>query len=111
MSKYQFNPQRYTITVGWDSPLNTFFATVCERGVENDFDEPTIWLGTQVGEYPNACQFLRVLRQQMNQIGITDTVWSHSFAQTLEQDQRCEGKGFKERPAEVRQFVLKNQKP
>ena len=35
--------------IGWDPPLNTFFAQVFQKGE----DEPLIWLGVRPGEYPS----------------------------------------------------------
>jgi hypothetical protein len=38
-----------TLTVGWDPPLQTFFAVV--RGHDQDeLDEPQLWIGTDLHE-------------------------------------------------------------
>lgn len=108
MSRYLFENNRYAINIGWDSPLNTFFATVFDNEHENYLDKPLIWLGTQVGEYPNVHPFLHVLSQKMNENGIIDIALPDDLAETLEEDQQREGEGFKERPTKLQNFVLKN---
>lgn len=105
MSRHQFDYQRYTITMGWDRPLNTFFATVLY------FDEPLILLGTQVGEYPQVHHFIEVLKQHLKDNHITDAVLPTRVVQMLEQDKKTEGEGFGERPTEIQQFILSNRKP
>lgn len=107
MSRHQFNNQHYIITIGWDSPLNTFFATIVDEEVENGFDEPLIWLGTQLAEYQNVHQFLHTLRQKLNEKGIIDVTLPDSLTQMLEKDQMDEGEQFKERPIEIKNFILK----
>ena len=110
MSRYLFENNRYAINIGWDSPLNTFFATVFDNEHENYLDEPLIWLGTQVGEYPDIHQFLSTLSQKMSENGIINIAFSDDLAETIEEDQRREGEGFKERPTEIQDLVLKIRK-
>jgi hypothetical protein len=108
MSMYLFENNRYAINIGWDSPLNTFFATVFDNKHENYLDEPLIWLGTQVGEYPDVHQFLSTLSQKMSENGIIDITFPDNLTETLESDQKREGEGFNKRPTEIQNFVLKS---
>lgn len=90
MSQHEFNSQRYRITVGWDRPLCTFFASVFDEEAENE-DEPLIWLGTQWGQYPDAYPFLEVLGKLIDEHGVTDVVLPNSLLLTLEHDKQSEG--------------------
>ena len=49
MSKISGN----TVTVGWDAPLQTFFAQVL-RDAGDECDPVVLWLGTSTREYPVA---------------------------------------------------------
>jgi hypothetical protein len=108
MSRYLFENNRYAITIGWDSPLNTFFATVFDNERESEFFEPLIWLGTQVGEYPDVHQFLSTLSQKMSENDIINITFPDNLTETLESDHKREGEGFKKRPTEIQNFVLKS---
>lgn len=44
--------ERYAVVVGWDPPLQTFFAQVLERSREHDDDTMVAWVGTARGEIP-----------------------------------------------------------
>ncbi len=49
------NPDVVRVTVGWDRPLQTFFAQVFFRTeAEEDEGEPLIWRGTEPGELATA---------------------------------------------------------
>ena len=59
MSRYDLEPKAETASkvvkgvIGWDRPLQTFFAQVFTRTEEEpDEGEATIWLGTEPGELP-----------------------------------------------------------
>lgn len=56
-------PDVLRATVGWDRPLQTFFAQVFTRSDDADDDEGNIfvWLGTEPGELPTAEAALAVL--------------------------------------------------
>jgi hypothetical protein len=46
---------RFTISVGWDNPLGTFFAQVSRVQTDDDLRDPVIlWLGTEQGEIQRA---------------------------------------------------------
>ena len=41
----------YTVVVGWDNPLSTFFATVTrDQGADDNADPVVLWLGGYAGE-------------------------------------------------------------
>lgn len=58
MSRYELKPQAdhsdiVLAVVGWDRPLQTFFAQVFTRTeAEPEEGEATVWLGTEPGELP-----------------------------------------------------------
>ena len=57
MSRYDLKPKAGSgacrVVVGWDRPLQTFFAQVfTPTDDEPKESEPTIWLGTEPGELP-----------------------------------------------------------
>lgn len=59
MSRYELKPKAdqpdvIKAVVGWDRPLQTFFAQVFTRTeAEPEEGEATIWLGTEPGELPS----------------------------------------------------------
>jgi hypothetical protein len=48
MSRSHFPAQdpRLTVVVGWDNPLATFFAQVCDPSIEDEDEACVLWLGT-----------------------------------------------------------------
>lgn len=67
MSRYELQPKSYTprvasVVVGWDRPLNTFFAQVfMKSGVPGDEPEATIWEGTELGQIQSAAEALALI--------------------------------------------------
>ena len=73
MSRYEFLTSEHEIVVGWDNPLQTYFAQVwklepgqVERPAPNfydgSYDEPVLWVGTAEGEVPTVealCECLK----------------------------------------------------
>ena len=54
MSRYELQPRADAsgvvgAAVGWDRPLQTFFAQVFERDADGE-DHATLWIGTEPGE-------------------------------------------------------------
>ena len=111
MSRHNIDDDYYTITVGWDSPMNTFFGTIFERRAKDgaDYEEPTIWLGSEVDEFQDINRFIEVFESEAREQGLLGIGISNELAQTLEQDRQREGEGFTERPDEIVEFVAKNQ--
>ncbi|NER93521.1 MAG: hypothetical protein F6J86_06740 [Symploca sp. SIO1B1] len=108
MSRHYIEHQRYNITLGWDRPLNTFFATIIDEEQKNDFDEPLLWMGVSPGEYTDIHHFLKLLKQTMQEQGIENVDIPESFADKLREDQMKQGQGFQERPTEIQNLVLKS---
>lgn len=53
MSRHQIEPfvKRYEVTVGWDRPLNTYFAQVEDlEPTDEDSDPLIVWVGTSYSE-------------------------------------------------------------
>lgn len=67
MSRYELQPKSYTprvasVVVGWDRPLNTFFAQVfMTSGAPGDEPEATIWEGTEPGQLSTAAEALALV--------------------------------------------------
>jgi hypothetical protein len=44
----------FTIAIGWDRPLSTFFAIVTDERLNDDDDRVLLWIGTDTAEIPRA---------------------------------------------------------
>ncbi len=53
MSRHELTPKQdgFVVVVGWDSPLQTFFAQVLQEQGDDD-DSILLWLGTATRECP-----------------------------------------------------------
>ena len=65
MSRYELDPRPEAegvtrAVVGWDRPLQTFFAQIFMIGLEDE-EEATIWVGTEPGELPTAAAAIAVV--------------------------------------------------
>ena len=111
MSRHNIEDDCYTVTVGWDSPMNTFFGTIFERRAKDgtDYEEPTVWLGSEVEEFQDIDRFVEVFESEAREQGLLGIGISNELAQTLERDRQREGEGFTERSDEIVEFVAKNQ--
>jgi hypothetical protein len=50
-SQHRFATSKYTVIVGWDNPLQTFFAQVWPTDDEEMWgDEPELWVGCDLGQ-------------------------------------------------------------
>ena len=51
MSRYSISPQHpgLTVIVGWDNPLQTLFAQVCDPSCKDEEDAYLLWIGTAPG--------------------------------------------------------------
>jgi len=63
MSRYHFPAQdpRFTVVVGWDNPLATFFAQVFDPSIEDDDEADVLWIGTA----PQAISTVAALQAQL----------------------------------------------
>ena len=61
MTRYQINSQQYSIHVGYDRPLRTFFATVEDLNLSDEENYLLLWIGTSYDE-------IRSIAQLQNQI-------------------------------------------
>jgi hypothetical protein len=63
MSRYSIPAQHaaLTIVVGWDNPLQTFFAQVFDPSVEEDEEADLLWIGTA----PQAIPTVAALQAQL----------------------------------------------
>ena len=63
MSRYRIpaHHPRYTVVVGWDNPLVTFFAQVFDPAIEEDEEADLLWIGTT----PEAIPTVAVLQAQL----------------------------------------------
>ena len=54
MSRYSIHGQNpaLTVVIGWDNPLQTFFAQVFDPSIEEDEEADLLWLGTALQEIP-----------------------------------------------------------
>ena len=63
MSRYSIPAQQpgLTVIVGWDNPLTTFFAQVCDPSIEEDEEACLLWIGTA----PEAIPTVAALQAQL----------------------------------------------
>jgi hypothetical protein len=63
MSRYHFPAQdpRFTVVVGWDNPLATFFAQVFDPSIEDDDEADVLWIGAA----PQAIPTVAALQAQL----------------------------------------------
>lgn len=63
MSRYGFlaHNLRFTVVVGWDNPLATFFAQVFDPSIDDEDDANVLWLGTA----PQAIPTVAALQTQL----------------------------------------------
>ena len=54
MSRYNIPSQNpaLTIIIGWDNPLQTFFAQAFDPSVEDEAEADLLWIGTALQEIP-----------------------------------------------------------
>ena len=50
MSQHRFTTKEHTIVLGWDNPLQTFFAQVWPGHDDDAWEEPLLWVGCLAGE-------------------------------------------------------------
>lgn len=66
MSRYRLNSiqNNLEVHVGWDNPLDTFFATVCDIDKEEAGEEEYIllWLGGSPGEIKDISELIEPLK-------------------------------------------------
>ena len=54
MSRYSFPAHTlgFTVVVGWDNPLATFFAEVFDPSIDEDEEAYVLWIGTELQAIP-----------------------------------------------------------
>ena len=64
MSRYNISLQQpgLTVIVGWDNPLQTLFAQVCDPSREDEGDAYLLWIGTA----PGAISTVAALQAQLS---------------------------------------------
>ncbi len=85
------SPKTCETVVGWDAPLETFFAT-CFDSAKPEDDSEVFWVGIERGELPTIGHLARAL----DEYGVALSV---EVATKLGEDFQQEGKRFAGRPA------------
>ena len=64
MSRHTLDPHkaRHEVVVGWDPPLNTFFAQVLDTEAEDDLDYEVLWIGTSFDEVPDPARVIAAVQ-------------------------------------------------
>ena len=105
MSRNTIKYPPYEITLGWDAALETFFATVI--ALENaDEDEPLIWIGAMLAEYPELATFLDALKKELTMAGISGVDIPPSLIEKLAADRDREERTFAEKSPEIKRLVV-----
>jgi hypothetical protein len=105
MSRHILKHPHYEITLGWDAALETYFATVIALDNANE-DEPLIWIGTMLREYPELAAFLDRLVEALTTAGISGVEVPASLLKALAADRDREGRTFAEKSREIKRFVV-----
>jgi hypothetical protein len=98
MSRYAIpnapgSPEGRVTTVGWDGPLNTYWATAFDPPASTDEDDVEVfWIGYTPCELPDIESLITALRNH----GVEA---SPSTLEELALDKRSEGESFAGRPA------------
>lgn len=105
MSSYDIEHAPYLVFVGWDRPLDTFFATI-ERTDNVGMEEPEMLLGTEPGAYRDLAGFQQALGTALKQRGIMDfTIESDLLAQLQQDyDESPPGTGQQAKTPEIQAF-------
>jgi hypothetical protein len=53
MSRYQWTRGDKEFSIGWDPPLNTFFAQIHNNAAVDDKDYCELWLGQDAAQFPD----------------------------------------------------------
>ena len=64
MSRYQVaakDPEKYAITIGWDTPLQTYFAQVVRKDTDRDWDM-ALWAGTHPRELHSVAELQETIK-------------------------------------------------
>ena len=68
MSRYDVQakePDKYTVIVGWDKPLQTYFAQVIRKDSDRDFD-PALWKGINPREISSVADLQQALKDYVD---------------------------------------------
>ena len=65
MTRYKINSKQYSIHVGYDQPLRTFFATVEDLNLPNDEDDNylLLWIGRNYDEIRTCAELAQQIAQ------------------------------------------------
>lgn len=85
MSSYNVELENHLLFVGWDRPLDTFFATL-EIMDDVGMEEPEMLLGTAPGAYRDIAGFQAALKKALTERGILDFSLDNDLWQQLQQD-------------------------
>jgi len=87
MSRYEIEHGDYQIVVGWDSPMDTFFAQV-DDSRDKEAEEPLVWIGEEFGDFRDLETFNRALSQKLATNGILDFALTTGQLEDLQRDYR-----------------------
>ena len=85
MSSHDIEHGDYLLFVGWDRPLDTFFATL-ETLIAEGTEEPEMLLGGLPGEYRDVESFTAALDAALQERNIEDFSLSEEMQQQLQAD-------------------------
>ncbi|MEO0869823.1 MAG: hypothetical protein AAFY17_15575 [Cyanobacteria bacterium J06642_11] len=85
-SRHQIEHDKYDVWVGWDSSLDTFFATVEDLELDEEDGAILVWIGTVPGEYRDIQTFKTAFTVQLEANGIADATITDELAQQLQAD-------------------------
>ena len=68
MSRYKFKGRdpRHTIVIGWDNPLETFFAQVWDGEPGDDYGVE-LWIGCEIGEIEDVEELAEIVARRQKQ--------------------------------------------
>ena len=63
-SHFPAQDPRLTVVVGWDTPLATFCAQVCDPSIEDEDEACVLWLGTAPQAMPTVAALVAQLTRE-----------------------------------------------
>ena len=106
-SRHPIEHDQYDVWVGWDSSLDTFFATVEDLTLEDEEGSMKVWMGTVPGEYRDLRTFQTAFTAQLEVNEIINITITDELTQQLQADydKSPPGAGMERKTEDFRDFI------
>ncbi|MGB7439880.1 MAG: hypothetical protein WA919_02335 [Coleofasciculaceae cyanobacterium] len=110
MSQHEIESGNYSLFLGWDAPLQTFFFQLWDNSLleEEEEEEPLAQIGTSLDEQRDVDRFIQTLKDKLNSYEITiPPELNDDLVRQLEEEQKIEGDGFSGAAPEIQSLVVR----